>query len=161
MGNIRTNVKIGIFLIPIPYWSGFGIFKQIRGNPDEIGMVGQYVWTSPLPLKHMALNTRFNLKSFNHNYFFPERGKYEISSKWRKSIWISLLSPTASPGARPRGRTFPGTFLKRECACVVIKPRQIITFQREGRDLEPFLDVFVIGVVYLASFPLLIDDFGH
>ena len=39
--NIRTDVKIGIFPIPITYWSGFRIFKQNRGNPDEIGMVGQ------------------------------------------------------------------------------------------------------------------------
>ena len=28
--------------IPIVYWSGFGIFKQNRGNPDEIGMVGRF-----------------------------------------------------------------------------------------------------------------------
>ena len=26
--NIRTDVKIRIFLILITYWSGFGIFKQ-------------------------------------------------------------------------------------------------------------------------------------
>ena len=39
--NINTDVKIGIFFIPIACWSGFGIFKQIRENPDEIGMVGQ------------------------------------------------------------------------------------------------------------------------
>ena len=37
---INTDVKIGIFPIPIAYWSGFGIFKQNRENPDEIGMVG-------------------------------------------------------------------------------------------------------------------------
>ena len=30
-----------IFHIPIAYWSGFGIIKQNRDNPDEIGMVGQ------------------------------------------------------------------------------------------------------------------------
>ena len=28
----------------IQYWSGFGIFKQNRDNPDEIGMVGQSVF---------------------------------------------------------------------------------------------------------------------
>ena len=36
---IKTDVTIGIF--PIAYWSGFGIFKQNRENPDEIGIVGQ------------------------------------------------------------------------------------------------------------------------
>ena len=29
-GKIKTDVKIGIFLIPIAYWSGFGFFKQNR-----------------------------------------------------------------------------------------------------------------------------------
>ena len=29
-GKIITGVKIGIFPIPIAYWSGFGIFKQNR-----------------------------------------------------------------------------------------------------------------------------------
>ena len=38
---IKTDVKIGSLPIPIAYWSGFGIFKQNRENPDEIGMVGQ------------------------------------------------------------------------------------------------------------------------
>ena len=33
--------KSEFFPIPIAYWSGFGIFKQNRDNPDEIGMVGQ------------------------------------------------------------------------------------------------------------------------
>ena len=35
---IATLVEIGIFPIPNAYWSGFGIFKQNRDNPDEIGM---------------------------------------------------------------------------------------------------------------------------
>lgn len=39
--NIRTDVKIGIFPIPIACWSGFGISNQNWGNPDEIGMAGQ------------------------------------------------------------------------------------------------------------------------
>ena len=39
--SIKTDVKIGIFPIPIAYWSGFGMFKQNRENPDEIGMIGQ------------------------------------------------------------------------------------------------------------------------
>ena len=46
MWSIRTGVKIGIFPIPIAYWSGFGFFKQKRENPDDIGMVGQ----STLPI---------------------------------------------------------------------------------------------------------------
>ena len=33
--------KSGFFQIPIACWSGFGIFKQNRDNPDQIGMVGQ------------------------------------------------------------------------------------------------------------------------
>ena len=39
--NIKTDVKITIFPIPIAYWSGFRIFKQDQENPDEIRMVGQ------------------------------------------------------------------------------------------------------------------------
>ena len=40
--SIKTDVKIGIFPITIAqYWSGFGIFKQNRKNPDEIRMIGQ------------------------------------------------------------------------------------------------------------------------
>ena len=38
---IWTDTKIAIFPVVIAYWSGFGIFKQNRENPDEIGMVGQ------------------------------------------------------------------------------------------------------------------------
>ena len=34
--NIRTDVKIRIFAIPIAYFSGFGIFKQNQGSPDKI-----------------------------------------------------------------------------------------------------------------------------
>ena len=41
--NIRTDVKIGIFPIPILSWLGFRIFKQNWENPNEIGMVGQSV----------------------------------------------------------------------------------------------------------------------
>ena len=32
--------KIGIFSIPTKVVSGFGIFKENRDNPNEIGMVG-------------------------------------------------------------------------------------------------------------------------
>ena len=39
--NIKTDVKIRIFPIQIAYWSGFGIFKQNRENPNEIRIVGQ------------------------------------------------------------------------------------------------------------------------
>jgi len=39
--NMKTDVKIGIFPIPIACSSGFGIFKQNLENPDEIGMVGK------------------------------------------------------------------------------------------------------------------------
>ena len=35
------DVKIEIFPVLIIYWSRFEIFKQNRGNPDEIGIVGQ------------------------------------------------------------------------------------------------------------------------
>ena len=34
---------MGIFPIPIAYWSGFGIFKQNQDNLDEIWMAGQSV----------------------------------------------------------------------------------------------------------------------
>ena len=37
----ENGTKIGIFPIPSACWSGFGIFELNRGNPDEIGMVGQ------------------------------------------------------------------------------------------------------------------------
>ena len=49
MRGIRTGVKIGIFP-RIAYWSGIGIFKQKRENPDDIGMVGQ----SALPIHKNA-----------------------------------------------------------------------------------------------------------
>ena len=39
----RTDAKIGIFPIPIVYWSGFGIFKQSRENPDTTKTVGHAV----------------------------------------------------------------------------------------------------------------------
>ena len=42
--NFKTDVKIGIFPIPITSKSGFGIFKQNWENPDKIGMVGQSVY---------------------------------------------------------------------------------------------------------------------
>ena len=32
--NIRTDVKIGIFPILIPYWLGFRIFTQSGENPE-------------------------------------------------------------------------------------------------------------------------------
>ena len=40
---MKTDVKIAIFPILIAYWSGFGIFKQNRDNPDEIGKGGQWI----------------------------------------------------------------------------------------------------------------------
>ena len=51
MLSIRTSVKIRIFPIPIAYWSGFGIFKQKRENPDDIGMV----WQSALPIHKIVM----------------------------------------------------------------------------------------------------------
>ena len=45
---LQKYVKIGIFPIPIACWSGFGIFNENRGNPDEIGMVGQSVGISAI-----------------------------------------------------------------------------------------------------------------
>ena len=39
--NIRTDIKIGDFLISVAYWRGFKISRQKRENPNEIGMVGQ------------------------------------------------------------------------------------------------------------------------
>ena len=43
--NIRKDVKIRIFPILITYCSGFRIFKQNRENREEIGMVGQSVFS--------------------------------------------------------------------------------------------------------------------
>ena len=41
---LQHESKSGFFpSIPIAYWSGFGIDKQNRDDPDEIGMVGQSV----------------------------------------------------------------------------------------------------------------------
>ena len=39
--NFRKTVETRNFPIPNTYWSGFGIFKQNRKNPDEIGMFGR------------------------------------------------------------------------------------------------------------------------
>ena len=41
--NIRKDVKIRIFPIPIAYWSRFRIFKQNQENPDKIRMVRQSI----------------------------------------------------------------------------------------------------------------------
>ena len=41
--NIRKDVKISMFPIPITYWSGFRIFKQNQENPEEIGMGEQSI----------------------------------------------------------------------------------------------------------------------
>ena len=38
---LQADVEIGTFPIPTSCRSGFGIFKQNRDNPDEIGMVAQ------------------------------------------------------------------------------------------------------------------------
>ena len=79
--NIKTDVKIGIFPILITYWSGFGIFKQNRENPNEIRIVGQsgsknrccplqgrwfmnYIQVTAL---FYPLNQWF---SFDHNHYF-------------------------------------------------------------------------------------------
>ena len=37
----QNDVKIVIFPIPISFWSVLEIFKQNRGDPEEIGMAGQ------------------------------------------------------------------------------------------------------------------------
>lgn len=50
-GIIRTDFKNRIFLIPVAYWLGFGIFKQNRENSDEIGMVRQSAIMSTLASK--------------------------------------------------------------------------------------------------------------
>ena len=42
----KSKKIIWIFPIPIPYWSGFRIFKQNQDNPDEIGMVGQSAFSA-------------------------------------------------------------------------------------------------------------------
>ena len=34
--NIKTDFKIGIFPIPIAYWSGFGILKQDWDGSDSL-----------------------------------------------------------------------------------------------------------------------------
>ena len=59
----RTDAKIGIFPIPIVYWSGFGIFKQNRENPDTTKTVGQspYVAIFFCSYKKMFSKIRINL----------------------------------------------------------------------------------------------------
>ena len=48
---LEVDVKMGIFPVSTAYRSGFGIFKQNRDKPDEIGMVEQsdlnlnQIWT--------------------------------------------------------------------------------------------------------------------
>ena len=37
----QNDVKILIFPIPISFWSVLEIFKENRGDPEEIGMAGQ------------------------------------------------------------------------------------------------------------------------
>ena len=58
-----TDAKIGIFPIPIVYWSGFGIFKQNRENPDTTKTVGQspYVAIFFCSYKKMFSKIRINL----------------------------------------------------------------------------------------------------
>ena len=37
----QNDVKILIFSIPLSFWSVLEIFKENRGDPEEIGMAGQ------------------------------------------------------------------------------------------------------------------------
>ena len=37
----QNDVKILIFPIPISFWSVLEIFKENRGDPEEIGMAGR------------------------------------------------------------------------------------------------------------------------
>ena len=59
----RTDAKIGIFPIPIVYWSGFGIFKQNWENPNTTKTVGQspYVAIFFSSYKKMFSKIRINL----------------------------------------------------------------------------------------------------
>ena len=77
--NNRTDVKIGIFPVPIAYWSGFGIFKQNRKNPDEIGMVGQSGSSlNKMPYRNNVLIS-CQVTNNNHCYNLPTtRGNHKF-----------------------------------------------------------------------------------
>ena len=81
--NMKTDVKIGIFPILIAYWSGFGIFKQNRENPNEIRIVGQSgsknrCFFCPIQgrwfMNYIQVTALFYLLnqwfSFDHNHYF-------------------------------------------------------------------------------------------
>ena len=74
MAPVRTGVKIGIFPLPIAYWSGVGIFKQKRENPDDIGMAGQ----SALPIH----------KNVRYSVYYKEDIKQVFQNKPKLEILL-------------------------------------------------------------------------
>ena len=68
--NVRTDVKIGIFPIPIVYWLGLRIFKQ------NIGMVGQSVSM----VMHWILE--INLQSCSSRNVFWHRPGLNVGYSW-------------------------------------------------------------------------------
>ena len=94
--NITTRVEIGIFRIPIAYWSGFGIFKQTRDNPDEIGMVG----------KSVIFRSTFETKLLHSRRLDPRRGDWNDSFRPRSPRSCQSPLPDSYPVAfrrRKRG----------------------------------------------------------
>ena len=82
--------KSGFFPIPIAYWSGFGIFKQNRDNPDEIGMVGQsghkiFIYTQRIKLNYyISFFSGTNLS--NNVGTMKDLPITDISSKFKENI---------------------------------------------------------------------------
>ena len=76
--NFRTDVKIGIFSIPIVYWSGFGIFEQNWENPDEIGVVEK---SANYLIKAWALSIwiTYQLKIWKKSYKIKNKLKKEFN----------------------------------------------------------------------------------
>ena len=74
--HIRTDVKIRVFTIRITCWSGFVIFEQNRGSPDEIRMVGQ---SDIVSLSNLA------------NCFLGEGDVWSILvDEWAQLCWITV-----------------------------------------------------------------------
>ena len=74
--NFRT-VEIWNFPIPNSYWSGFGIFEQIRKDPYEIRMIKESSQTYYLLWPYLCL-TRLNEFRFFLTYFL--RTSFKFSS---------------------------------------------------------------------------------
>ena len=90
--NIRTDVKIGIFPIPIACWSGFGFSSKIGVIPTKSG------WLDSLYLRWNMLHCNNIINAFFHHAstiilltFFPWS---QANSNWFLVVVIILIQKT-------------------------------------------------------------------